>query len=76
MIVHDLVVSGDVEYTDCTQLEFDDANFDLIALNKDIKEIFRPTANLRAGMEYGFPGSGVRVRGGFIYNPSPYEQDA
>jgi long-subunit fatty acid transport protein len=75
VMLRDLVLSGDVEYTDWTQLEFDDANLDLIALNKDIKEIFRPTANLRAGMEYEFPGSGVRVRGGFMYNPSPYEQD-
>ncbi|MFN0159569.1 MAG: OmpP1/FadL family transporter [Bacteroidota bacterium] len=75
VIIRDLVLSGDVEYTDWTQLKFEDANADLISLNKDIKEIFRPTANLRAGAEYDIRDVGVRVRGGFIYNPSPYEGD-
>ncbi len=75
VIIRDLVLSGDVEYTDWTQLEFDDANPDVIALNKDIKEIFRATANLRVGLEYDIRKYGVRVRGGFIYNTSPYEQD-
>ncbi len=75
VIIRDLVISGDVEYTDWTQLKFEDANPDLIALNKDIKEIFRPTANLRAGLEYDIRDLGVRVRGGFIYNTSPFEGD-
>ena len=74
-IIQDLVLSGDVEYTDWTQLEFDDANADLIALNKDIKQIFTPTVNLRAGAEYEIKDYGLRLRGGFIYNPSPYEGD-
>ncbi len=74
-IIRDLVLSGDVEYTDWTQLEFDNANADLIALNKDIKQIFRPTVNLRAGAEYEIREYGLRLRGGFIYNPSPYEGD-
>jgi long-subunit fatty acid transport protein len=75
VIIRDLVLSGDVEYTDWTQLEFDDANPDVIALNKDIKEIFRATADWRVGLEYDIRKYGVRVRGGFMYNTSPYEQD-
>ena len=74
-ILRDLVLSADLEFTDWTQLEFDDANPDLLALNKDIKEIFRSTLNWRAGMEYEFVQHGVRLRGGFIYNTSPYEMD-
>jgi long-subunit fatty acid transport protein len=74
-IIRDLVLSGDIEYTDWTQLEFDNANADLIALNKDIKSIFRATANLRAGAEYDIKDYGIRIRGGFIFNPSPYEGD-
>lgn len=74
-IIRDLVLSGDIEYTDWTQLEFDNANADLIRLNKQIKQIFRPTANLRAGVEYDLKDYGVRIRGGFIYNPSPYDGD-
>lgn len=74
-IFHDLVLSGDIEYTDWTELEFRNANPDVIALNKEIKDIFRATLNLRAGAEYDFKQIGVRVRGGFIYNPSPYQGD-
>ncbi len=73
-IIRDLVLSADAEFTDWTQLEFDNANPDVIAQNNDIKRIFRSTANWRAGMEYEFL-YGLRLRGGFIYNTSPYEMD-
>jgi long-subunit fatty acid transport protein len=69
------MLSGDIEYTDWTQLEFKNANPDLLALNRDIKEIFRATTNLRAGLEYDVKDYGVRLRGGFIFNPSPFEGD-
>lgn len=75
LILRDLVLSGDVEYTDWTQLEFRNANADLLALNKDMKDIFRATANLRAGAEYDIKQAGLRLRGGFIYNTSPYRND-
>jgi hypothetical protein len=74
-ILRDLVLAADVQYTDWTQLEFSDANSDLVALNKDLKRIFRPTANLRGGLEYDLRNAGVRLRGGFIYNTSPFEGD-
>ncbi len=75
IILRDLVLSGDVEYTDWTQLEFRNANADVLALNRKFKEIFRATAKLRAGAEYDIKGQGVRIRGGFIYNTSPYVID-
>ena len=74
-IYRDLVLSGDIDYTDWTQLEFDDANPDLIALNKDFKSIFGATANWRLGLEYDFQELGIRARGGFMYNTSPYTRD-
>lgn len=74
-IVRDLVLSADADFTDWTQLEFDDANPDVIAQNNDFKEIFRSTLNWRAGVEYDLSRFGVRLRGGFIYNTSPYERD-
>lgn len=73
--VRDLVLSGDIEYTDWAQMEFQNANKDLLAKNKDIKDILRSTANLRGGVEYDIRSAGVRLRGGFIYNPSPYQGD-
>jgi long-subunit fatty acid transport protein len=71
----ELMLSGDVEYTDWTQLEFSSAPSALIALNKDIKKLFRPTADLRGGAEYLIAPIGVRVRGGFMYSPSPFDGD-
>jgi len=75
LIVQDLVLSGDVEYTDWTQMEFANANADVMAQNRDFKTIFRPTANFRGGIEYDIRQLGVRLRGGYIYNKSPYEGD-
>lgn len=74
-IFGDLLISADVEYTDWTQMEFQNAPEYLLELNTDIKEIFQSTANLKAGIEYEFPGKGIRARTGFAYLPSPYKED-
>jgi long-chain fatty acid transport protein len=76
LILGPIMLSGDVEYTDWTQLEFSDAPSDLIALNKEMKTLFRPTTNFRGGAELNLSGLGLRLRGGFIYNPSPVDGDA
>ncbi len=75
VVLRDLILSGDVDYTDWTQLEFSDAPQALIALNQEIKTIFRPTANARFGAEYDISDIGLRLRGGFIYNTSPFDGD-
>lgn len=75
VVIRDLVVSGDVEYTDWTQTEFQDANQDLLNKNRDIKNSFRPTANLRGGLEYEVQNMGLRLRGGFMYRVSPFQGD-
>jgi long-subunit fatty acid transport protein len=75
VILRDLVLSGDMEYTDWTQLEFANANSDLLALNPDFKTRLRGTANLRGGAEYDIRDFGLRLRAGFIYNPSPFQGD-
>ena len=74
-VVHDLLLSADIEYTDWTQLEFADAASSLMAMNTTFKTLFRPTANLRGGLEYNLTMIGLRLRGGFIYNPSAFEGD-
>lgn len=70
-----LILAGDLEYTDWTQMRFSNADPLVEQYNTDIKDIFRPTVNLRGGAEYEFPASGVRLRGGFAYHPSPYRDD-
>ncbi len=72
-----LLLAGDAEYTDWTQVQFDTDNPDLIQENRDIKtKIFRETWNLRAGGELTLWDLGIRLRGGVGYNPSPFKADA
>jgi len=68
-------VSGDVDYTDYTQLEFKNANSDVMALNTDIKQVLRSVPSLRVGGEYTIPDINVRLRAGYAYLQSPYAED-
>jgi long-subunit fatty acid transport protein len=70
-----LTVAADAEYTDWTQMKFETSNPDLQEENHLITRIYRPTVNLRGGAEVNLLGSGVRLRAGLIYNPSPYKDD-
>jgi hypothetical protein len=70
-----LVLAGDAEYTDWTQMQFDTDNPDLIAENRFITTGMRATTNLRGGVEVTLWNLGLRLRGGVIYNPSPYKAD-
>jgi hypothetical protein len=73
--IGDLMLAGDVEYTDWTQMQFSNASAELMSLNTTFKTEFRPTVNYRLGGEYEFSGVGFRLRGGFAYLPSPYNGD-
>jgi len=75
VILGDLVLSVDLEFTDWTSLEFAYPNSDLMDQNQIIKSTFRSTWNYRVGGEYDILGSGVRIRGGYGVNPSPYLND-
>lgn len=70
-----LTVAADAEYTDWTQMKFETTNPDLQEENRLIKRIYEPTLNLRGGAELNLLGSGVRLRAGVIWNPSPYKDD-
>jgi long-subunit fatty acid transport protein len=75
LIWHDLVVSADGEYTDWTQLEFSNANSDILANNEQIKQIFVGTMTFRGGAEYDIHQIGLRLRAGYMYIPSPFRGD-
>jgi hypothetical protein len=75
LILRDLVLSADAEYTDWTQLEFANASGDVLANNQQIKQIFVGTTTLRGGAEYDIHQIGVRLRGGYMYIPSPFRGD-
>ena len=68
-----LTVAADAEYTDWTQMKFETSNPDLQEENRLITKVYRSTVNLRGGADLNLLGSGVRLRGGLIWNPSPYE---
>jgi long-subunit fatty acid transport protein len=70
-----LLVAGDAEYTDWTQMEFTNDNPDLIDENRVIRDVFRATTNLRGGAEISLLNYGVKLRAGVVYNPSPYKGD-
>lgn len=75
VILKDLLLSADAEFTDWTTMEFANANSDLIVQNGDIKSLFRSTWELRFGGEYDIAGSGFRLRAGYGIRPSPYKGD-
>jgi long-subunit fatty acid transport protein len=70
-----LLVSADAEYTDWTEFEFRNANSDILALNRLLRETLHATLNFHGGAEYLMQERGLRLRGGFIYKPSPYQND-
>jgi long-subunit fatty acid transport protein len=70
-----LLLTGDIEYTDWTQMEFRNATASLLAYNTQIKGEFRSTANLKVGAEYEVLEGQMQLRGGFAYLPSPYDGD-
>lgn len=70
-----LLLAGDAEFTDWTQMEFTNDNPDLVDENRVIRDVFRSTTNLRGGAEFALFDLGLRLRGGVVYNPSPYKND-
>ena len=75
LILGDLVLAADAEYTDWTQLEFTNADPDVIANNQTIKQIFVGTTTVRGGAEYEIRPIGLRLRAGYMLIPSPYRGD-
>jgi long-subunit fatty acid transport protein len=75
VILNELVLAADVDFTDWTSLSFANANPDVMAENQDIKTLFRSVFDYRVGAEYELPAIGVRLRGGYMVNRSPYAGD-
>lgn len=69
-----LILAGDIDYADWTEIEWTN-NKDLEKLNTDLAKQYRGVTNLRLGAEYEIPSIGVRLRGGYMINPSPFAGD-
>jgi long-subunit fatty acid transport protein len=78
-----LLVAGSFEYRDWSQVEFeipDDVEVnedynDLMSENQYFSEQFRPVLSYAAGAEFRIPGTGLKLRGGYRYVPSPFLDD-
>lgn len=70
-----LLLSGDAEYTDWREMKFETRNSSLEQENRLIQKIYRPTVALRGGAEITLWEYGVKLRGGVVLKPSPYEND-
>ena len=68
-----IIVAADGEFTDWSTMKFSDAVAEVEAVNRDIREIFRPAVNLRLGTELRLWF--FHPRAGLIYNMSPYRED-
>lgn len=72
-----LIFNADVSYIDYTQMEFSSglSTSQMSSNNQDIKDLFKGVVNYNVGAEYTIPVVGIRLRGGFILNPSPFQGD-
>jgi long-subunit fatty acid transport protein len=70
-----LLLAGDAEYTDWTEMEFDSNNPDLIQENRNIKKWMQDTWNIRGGAEVSVFDIGLKIRGGIEWKPSPWKGD-
>jgi hypothetical protein len=70
----ELLLAADVEYTDWTQIEWSD-NPGLEKKNNQLQSVFRPVTNIRIGAEFDVPYTELKIRAGYMLNPSPYKND-
>lgn len=70
------IITGmaEITYIDYTQMGFTDGfeTPDRSLRNKEIKELFTHTFNLKTGVEFRLPFTGLSARVGAQYQPSPY----
>ena len=74
-----LILSAQATLIDYSQIEFEDVEGlgqPLVAsLNRDAKDLLASVINYNLGIEYTVPQIGMRLRGGFFVQPSPYQGD-
>jgi len=75
-----IILSAEATLIDYSQLKFSKPDGLTSAYisekNKEIKDVLTATFNFNLGAEYTIPTIGLRIRGGFITQPSPFKEDA
>ncbi len=73
--MRNVMLTGEIDYTDWTQMEFRNANARLLGFNTQIKDEFQPTVDGHVGIEVEPIEGSLQLRGGFAYLRSPYNGD-
>ena len=64
-------IATDVLYTNWTKTQYNEPPAENIE-NSDFVSDYRGTAQIRVGMEYTIPCTGLSLRGGYLIDPLPY----
>ncbi len=70
-----LTGSASISYADMSQIQFSSGSVDMSALNTEARDSLRGVLAWQLGAEYVIPGTGLAVRGGYSFEPSPYKSD-
>lgn len=73
------ILSAQGTLVDYSQTKFEDiaGTSNLVnGINQDIKDQLNAVVNYNVGVEYTIPMIGLRLRGGYLVQPSPYKGDA
>ncbi len=75
-----IILSAEATLIDYSQLKFDKpeglTSSYISGVNKEIKDVLSAALNYNFGVEYTIPEIGIRVRGGFINQSSPFKDDS
>lgn len=70
--LNNLILAGDINYTDWTQMEYKRLE-NLAEANRQIKETYTDALRFHLGAEYLIPQVSTSLRAGFYQNPLPYK---
>ena len=68
-------VSGNISFTDMSQLRFTNSDVDISDLNDRVRDELGQVISWKVGAEYVFVPAGLMIRGGFGIEPSAYKAD-
>ncbi len=77
-----LILSAEAEYIDYSQIKFknlegfEDPDYVIATNLKDANDLLTVVINYNIGFEYTVPTIGLRIRGGYLVQPSAFEDDA
>lgn len=70
--LNNLILAGDINYTDWTQMEYKRLE-NLAEANRQIKDTYSDALRFHLGAEFLIPQIGASLRAGFYQNPLPYK---